>query len=124
MKPTWTARNTVVTVLACVCVVGAAVLGGLDGAHVISGTWITPTEAALGGLLVGLITPGSPIGRILDMIFPPTSGASAPVPVDVAKAVADLQSIAKSVPYAHPDLMAAITAVVQSVPPPPPGGSS
>ena len=50
---TWTPRNTINVVLCSLCVVGGAVLGGLDGAHVISGAWITPTETALGALLIG-----------------------------------------------------------------------
>jgi hypothetical protein len=64
----WTARNWINVTLAALC--GGAIVAltvsplGLDAAH---------HEGALGlavGLLTGLITPGSPVGRALDALIP------------------------------------------------------
>jgi hypothetical protein len=97
---TWTTRNTVVSMLAAICILAPAILGALDGSGVIHGTWITPLEAAFGGMLVGLVTPGSPVGRVLDLLWPPKAGASAVV-------------TAADVVLAHPAAAEAIAALSQ-----------
>jgi|GEM_PF-2028160 len=81
---TWTPRNTINVVLCSICLLVVAVLGGLDGAHVISGAWITPAEAALGALLVGLVTPGSPVGRMLDAA---TGQGAPPTAAEIAESL-------------------------------------
>jgi hypothetical protein len=67
---TWTPRNTINVIFLVLCLVGGGLLAALSDAGVIHGAWIAPTQAALGGLLAGLMIPGSPIGRLLDQVFP------------------------------------------------------
>lgn len=116
---TWTTRNTVVSILAALCIIVPVVLGALDGSGVIHGSWITPLEAALGGMLVGLVTPGSPVGRVLDLLWPPKAGASAPVTPDVAKAIVEIQAAVRATPETHPTIATAITNLATMIAAPP-----
>lgn len=73
----WTPRNTVNLIGAIIACAGLlyAMFGGplpatFDAAHM---------QALAIGLLVGLLTPGSPIGRILDSLFPPPDAKPEPI---------------------------------------------
>jgi hypothetical protein len=62
----WTPRNTVNVVVAALCAIALVVLQ--SGA--VHGTWVTTVTALLSGVLIGLVTPGSPVGRYLDSLVP------------------------------------------------------
>jgi len=74
----WTPRNVVNVVLLLVCSVTLAVLS----LGVVHAPWVSQAQTLAGGLLAGLLSPGSPVGRILDSVFPgaaETPSGSAPV---------------------------------------------
>lgn len=73
---TWTIRNTVNVILAALSGATLIALGVSSlGLGAVERAWLQGTAL---GLLVGCVTPGSPVGRALDVLFP--------MPVKVAEA--------------------------------------
>lgn len=62
----WTPRNVVNVTLAAVCAVALVVLR----VYPFHGAWVGTLSALVGGVLAGLVIPGSPVGRYLDSLVP------------------------------------------------------
>lgn len=79
----WSPRNTVNVVIAGTCAVALVLLE----TPLFHGAWITAVSALLFGALLGLVTPGSPIGRYLDTLIPTTTTVTEKSTVVVTKTV-------------------------------------